>query len=639
MKLVVPAGASAGASVSANGLTACFNGTTASGVRSDVALTASAGAFHYVEFKRWTTYGAAFGISGTAPAVPSSGTSFAASADSLMIDGNAAITVDASGQTRYANVGTGANFGMAVDYRNKHPVVYVLGLPPSDDPSVCSGLPRDRVCVLLRTTLAAQTGQLHLHARGADNAGAGGKVSINTAGQLTARPFEMATSAVLQALRTRQLDGDLGLNVQWPGAAGPATLPTVQRVGSRTAVVRKGDANPYRTALSVTTNLSAAAVTWRNADGVALATGTSLPLTPSYVDGLALGVHRLVAGAVAPTTGHYVEQVFDLTVLASTANTDDDGDGLTYSQEAAQGTDPGNPDTDGDGLSDGAESALGTNPTLKDTNANGVVDGHELAGNAALPLATRLVREGGANPTSSGVLLSHDGLSATFTGDANPDCLQRVGVFADALYAPEFFRCYKRAARANEGVKPGEFRYFESRRVNASVTGNLGHGLIVASARIDPYCCFVAPSDPGYPYNGTPPSLSINSAGGAFVSLSNSPVFNGEMDLSQSVHYGFVVDYRSSNAAGGVHPVVYLVARRSDGSMVVSDAAVIPGVNGQVVFPMLYGHPQDDTVASSTLNLGLRKFHYDLAAVRSALTARGVGLGGFVPGVGVHRWP
>ena len=44
------------------------------------------------------------------------------------------------------------------------------------------------------------------------------------------------------------------------------------------------------------------------------------------------------------------------------ALTDDDGDGIQYSDERYYGTDPDNPDTDGDGFSDGEECRNGTNP-------------------------------------------------------------------------------------------------------------------------------------------------------------------------------------------------------------------------------------------------------------------------------------
>jgi hypothetical protein len=58
---------------------------------------------------------------------------------------------------------------------------------------------------------------------------------------------------------------------------------------------------------------------------------------------------------------------------------DDDGDGLTNTQEAQIGTDPANPDTDDDGISDGQEvSVIGTNPLVQDTDGDLLYDGGEL---------------------------------------------------------------------------------------------------------------------------------------------------------------------------------------------------------------------------------------------------------------------
>lgn len=68
---------------------------------------------------------------------------------------------------------------------------------------------------------------------------------------------------------------------------------------------------------------------------------------------------------------------------------DQDGDGLTNSQEGTAGTNPTNPDTDGDGINDGDELTNGTNPLDPcdppnatpqcniDTDGDGILDGSE----------------------------------------------------------------------------------------------------------------------------------------------------------------------------------------------------------------------------------------------------------------------
>jgi hypothetical protein len=64
---------------------------------------------------------------------------------------------------------------------------------------------------------------------------------------------------------------------------------------------------------------------------------------------------------------------------AAAADLDEDGDGLTASQEAELGTDPALFDTDEDGLSDGDEVLnIGTSPLLPDTDGDGVLDGDEV---------------------------------------------------------------------------------------------------------------------------------------------------------------------------------------------------------------------------------------------------------------------
>jgi hypothetical protein len=57
------------------------------------------------------------------------------------------------------------------------------------------------------------------------------------------------------------------------------------------------------------------------------------------------------------------------------AESDADGDGLTYREEISLGTNPDNPDTDTDGLDDGQEQSLGTHATNPDTDGDGLLDG------------------------------------------------------------------------------------------------------------------------------------------------------------------------------------------------------------------------------------------------------------------------
>ncbi|MCA9494818.1 MAG: hypothetical protein KC621_33045, partial [Myxococcales bacterium] len=67
------------------------------------------------------------------------------------------------------------------------------------------------------------------------------------------------------------------------------------------------------------------------------------------------------------------------------ADADEDGDGLTWDEEAALGTDPDDADSDDHGLSDGDEATGTTDPTNPDSDGDGVQDGTELGLTAGTP--------------------------------------------------------------------------------------------------------------------------------------------------------------------------------------------------------------------------------------------------------------
>jgi hypothetical protein len=69
-------------------------------------------------------------------------------------------------------------------------------------------------------------------------------------------------------------------------------------------------------------------------------------------------------------------------------NWDDDGDGLTWTEEQTWGTSDSDTDSDGDGVEDGDEvNTYGTDPTDKDTDDGGVEDGYEVLVDGTDPTA------------------------------------------------------------------------------------------------------------------------------------------------------------------------------------------------------------------------------------------------------------
>lgn len=609
----------------------CFSGTGVAGVKSNIAINAGSEGVYYFEAKRWSLNGVRFGVSGSAPAVPASGQSFGPSADALMIIGTNGDTSTASGSLLRQYVGDVDVYGFVIDARNRYPVVSIIA-PASVNPGQCPGLAATAPCVLMRAQLASTTGALHFYAWGENDGAVDARLSLNTGSDLVQRPYTYDMAAVRKALRTRWVRGDHDFAAQWPGSGGSTIAPpSIAAVGHAVTVVRQGDATPYRGSLQVTTNAASGTVSWVNDNnGGVLGTGTALPLSATLQNSLGVGTHPIIARILDTSIGRANEVSMRLVVLASVANTDDDGDGLSYDQEKTRGTDPGNPDTDNDGLADGAEVALGTNPNNADSDGNGVKDGHQLAGNGALPLRTVLQQEAGT-AASTGVVVSDDATAAAFTVELNQDCVQRKAPFTDPVYG-DIEICKKRGVRTNVGIKAGEFRYFETRRL-AGVE-NLGHGFVSAGSPIDPVCCYVGGVYPQAPHPLSSPSLEYNSVGGVFVKLVFYSSFNfyPDFDLNATVYQGFVVNYRAAD------PVGYVVMTGASGQMVISEPLVVTGFSGGDLMPFVYGHPASNLEARTAINMGQQKFHYDPAAIRAALSALSVNMQGFVPGVGIHRW-
>lgn len=97
--------------------------------------------------------------------------------------------------------------------------------------------------------------------------------------------------------------------------------------------------------------------------------GTSYTITPSKTNYVFSPTSRSGTMGSSNTTKNFTS--------SGAPSADIDGDGLTTSEETANGTDPNDSDSDDDGIEDGDEVDLGTDPTDTDSDNDGVEDGQE----------------------------------------------------------------------------------------------------------------------------------------------------------------------------------------------------------------------------------------------------------------------
>lgn len=622
-----------GLTLSTNASSACFTAATPGAVRSTTSISQGPNSFYYFEAVR--TGSVAIGVGSATAALaansPSGSDIYATDQAIVVRDGVAESNRSASSFGNVFNVGSETNLGFAIDYRSTNPVVYVLGSKATAtasgsnvNSSWCSGTYPTPVCVLGRYVLGDVTQPVFIYATGSNVFGTS-KVSINTGGNLTAKPFVYTPLQVREALRQRYFKGEVGFNAEWPSSA-ITNPPTITATTATRAVVQTSDSTPFTASLGVSA-AAGSSVQWLSDTGALIATGSTLSLTSgANQTAITTGRHRIQAVATDPTTSKANAVEFIVT-LRTAATDDDDGDGLTYAQEKTLGLDPANPDTDGDGLSDGVEASYGRSPSVAESPGTQVV----LARQTGL---------GSGYDTSPGVVLDSDQLTIALTSYVNPDCLAKrfpASAGFDPQSTLDATKCGKRAIRANQGIAPGEFRYFEARRLIASAAPggerpdlNMGHGIIFASGKIDPFCCIaegvnIANRDPR-----TPLAFHLNNLAGVWDTL---VALASYANLSTTV-VGYAIDYRGSV------PLAYAVTTDASGNAVIYGPRSIAGFSGNAI-PMLYGNPQYDDAPALEINFGLKTFQYSSTVVRGLIDGASTAGNGsnLVMGVGVHRRP
>jgi hypothetical protein len=182
--------------------------------------------------------------------------------------------------------------------------------------------------------------------------------------------------------------------------------------------------------------------------------------------------------------------------------------------------------------------------------------------------------------TGAGVMISADGLSASFTQNG------KFGV------------------KANQGIY-GAFWYFEVHRI--APIRNMGNGLIVHEGSLNPYR-----------FDNVPWSVSLNVSAGIWHELI---IYENYTPVATDADYGWAVDYRSD------HPKVYLIVHGQKLADFDLTEVKTP------LYPMIYGNPTDGPFSADMSVNFTGPFAYD---AKTILAAAGIDVSAMKLGWGVH---